>query len=109
MPEGSRCNWLFKSTREALGAGASVREIVLQPEPLLHQLEHVSTLHLRMLLRDGLLDLGQQALPADPAHTGLASLRGPVDQVLRLNCGSHSDTVKFHFRRSLGLGAPCAW
>ncbi len=34
---------LFSSTREALGAGASVLTIVLKPEPLLHQLEHVPT------------------------------------------------------------------
>ena len=64
-PLTSRCNWLFSSTREALGAGASVREIVLQPEPLLHQVKHVATLQLRVLLRDGFLQLGEEALPAE--------------------------------------------
>ncbi len=65
-PLMSRCNWLFSSTREALGAGASVREIVLRPEPLLHQLEHVTALHLGMVLRDGLLHLSEVTLAADP-------------------------------------------
>ncbi len=46
--------------------------IVLKPEPLLHQLEHVAPLHLRVVLRDGLLQLGEEALPAEATHTGLA-------------------------------------
>ncbi len=49
---------VFVNTR-ALGACASVREIVLQPEPLLHQLKHVTALHLGVLLGDGLLDLSE--------------------------------------------------
>ncbi len=43
-----------------------MREIVLRPEPLLHQLEHVTALHLGMVLRDGLLHLSEVTLAADP-------------------------------------------
>ena len=42
-----------------------MREIVLQPEPLLHQVKYVATLQLRVLLRDGFLQLGEEALPAE--------------------------------------------
>ncbi len=62
---------VFVNTRSAR-AGASVREIVLQPEPLLHQLEHVATLQLWVLLGDGLFDLRQDALLADATHAGLS-------------------------------------
>ncbi len=48
-----------------------MREIVLQPEPLLHQLEHVTPLQLGVFLRDGLLQLGEEALSAEATHTGL--------------------------------------
>ena len=83
---GSRCNWLFSSTREALGAGASVREIVLQHEPILHQLEHVAPLQLRVLLGDGFLQLGEEALAAEATYTRLsmvlAACSGSADQFL---------------------------
>ena len=38
-----------------------MREIVLRPEPFLHELEHVTALHLRVLLGNGLLGLGKAA------------------------------------------------
>ncbi len=44
-----------------------MREIVLRPEPLTHQIEHVTALQLRVLLRDGLLQLGEEALAAEAA------------------------------------------
>ncbi len=46
--------------------------IVLKPEALLHQLEHVATLQLGVLFGSGLLQLGEEALAAEAAHTGLA-------------------------------------
>ncbi len=70
----SRGNWLFSSTREALEAGASVLTILLKPDPLLHQLEHVATLQLGVFLRDGLLQLGEEALAAEATHTGLTTV-----------------------------------
>ncbi len=77
---------LFSSTREALGAGASVREILIKPEPFLHQLEHVTALHLGMLLRNGLLQLGEVTLAAVASHTGLpmllAALPGSENELL---------------------------
>ena len=77
---------VFVNTRSG-GADASVGEILLNPEPLLHQLEHVATLQLGVFLRDGLLQLGEEALAAETAHTGLpmllAAFPGPADQLLR--------------------------
>ncbi len=62
-----------------------MREIVLKPEPLLHQLKHLPTLQLGVLLGDSLLDLGQKALTADTAHTRLAmvltALPGSANQL----------------------------
>ncbi len=48
-----------------------MREILIKPEPSLHQLEHVATLQLRVLLGDGLLDLSKETRPADATHTRL--------------------------------------
>ncbi len=52
-------------------------------QPLLHQLKHVAPLQLRVFLRDGLLQLGQEALTADATHTRLTMVRaafpGPAD------------------------------
>ncbi len=63
-----------------------MREIVLQPEPLLHQLKYVATLQIRVLLRDGFLQLGEEALAAEAAHTRLtvmfAACSGSADQFL---------------------------
>ncbi len=60
--------------------------IVLKPEPLLHQLEHVTALHLGVLLRDGLLQLGEVTLPAVAAYTRLtvvlAALPGSANELL---------------------------
>ncbi len=60
--------------------------IVLKPELLLHQLEHVTALHLRVVLRDGLLQLGEEALAAEAAHARLtvvlAAGSGSADQLL---------------------------
>ena len=48
-----------------------MKGIILRPEPLAHEIKHLPTLQLRVLLSDGLLDLGQEALAADTAHTRL--------------------------------------
>ena len=57
----------------------SVKRIVHRPQPLLHQLKHVPALQLRVVLGDGLLDLGQEALAADATDAlpmGLAPFSG---------------------------------
>ncbi len=63
-----------------------MREIILQPEPLLHQLEHVAPLQLRVLLGDGLLQLEEEALTAEATYTRLSMVlaagSGSADQFL---------------------------
>ncbi len=104
----SRCNWLFSSTREALGAGASVLTIVLKPEPLLHQLEHVTALHLRVVFGNGLLQLGEEALAAEATHTRLtmvlAAGSGSADQFLG---GDHGSLLS-HTPRCFGIASELA-
>ena len=48
-----------------------MREILIKPEPFLHQLEHVTALHLRVVLSDCLLQLEEEALAAEATHTRL--------------------------------------
>ncbi len=64
-----------------------MREIGLKPEPLLHQLKHVTALQLGVFLGDGLLQLGEETLAAEAAHTRLtvvlAAFAGSAEQFLR--------------------------
>ncbi len=63
-----------------------MKGLVHRPEPLTHEIEHVTALHLGMLLRDGLLQLGEEALAAEATHTRLtmvlAAFSGSADQFL---------------------------
>ncbi len=45
-----------------------MREILLKPKPLLHQLEDLPSVELRVLLGGGLLNLCQDALLADATY-----------------------------------------
>ncbi len=63
-----------------------MREIVHPPEPLLNEIKHVTALHLGVLFGNGLLQLGQEALPSDATHTrlpmGLAPFAGSANELL---------------------------
>ena len=51
-----------------------MEQLVLLHEPLLHQIEHVTALHLRVRLGDSQLQLGEEAFAASAADAGLAVL-----------------------------------
>ncbi len=60
--------------------------LVLIHQPFLHQLEHVTALHLGVLFGNGLLQLSEEALAAEAGHTGLAMVlaacSGSADELL---------------------------
>ncbi len=65
---------------------ASMNPLIHRPQPLLNQLKHVTALQLRVLLGDGLLQLEEEALAAEAAHTRLtmvlAAGSGSADQFI---------------------------
>ena len=71
-----------------------MKRLVLRPKPLLHQLEHVAPLQLRVVLRDGLIQLVEEALAAVAAYTWLAVVlaarSGSADQLFGGEHGSPS-------------------
>ncbi len=85
-----------------------MKPLVHCPEPLAHELEHVTAFHLGVLLGDGLLQLGEEALTAEATHTRLTVVLAPFSGSANQFLGGDHGSLLSHTLRCFGIASELA-